>query len=59
MTTEKIDTLVVGAGQAGVAMSEHLTKLGVPHLVLERDLLTDKLVSLLLDLISRLLKGLS
>ncbi|AYF87493.1 FAD-dependent oxidoreductase [Pseudomonas sp. DY-1] len=33
----EIDTLVVGAGQAGVAMSEHLTKLGVPHLVLERN----------------------
>ncbi|MDP7612124.1 MAG: NAD(P)/FAD-dependent oxidoreductase, partial [Nitrospinaceae bacterium] len=31
-----IDTLVVGAGQAGVAMSEHLSKHGVPHLVLER-----------------------
>ncbi len=38
MTVEKIqiDTLVVGAGQAGVAMSEHLGKLGVPHLVVER-----------------------
>ncbi|ODP32685.1 NAD(P)/FAD-dependent oxidoreductase [Pandoraea sp. ISTKB] len=34
--TPSIDTLVVGAGQAGVAMSEHLSKLGVPHLVLER-----------------------
>jgi putative flavoprotein involved in K+ transport len=34
--TTSIDTLVVGAGQAGVAMSEHLSKLGVPHLVLER-----------------------
>ncbi|KPA90122.1 flavin-containing monooxygenase [Pseudomonas asplenii] len=32
----EIDTLVVGAGQAGVAMSEHLSKQGVPHLVLER-----------------------
>src|SRR6218665_403842 len=32
----EIDTLVVGAGQAGVAISEHLSKLGVPHLVLER-----------------------
>ncbi|MGY2168295.1 flavin-containing monooxygenase [Pseudomonas gingeri] len=32
----EIDTLVVGAGQAGVAMSEHLSRLGVPHLVLER-----------------------
>ncbi|WP_412462097.1 flavin-containing monooxygenase [Pseudomonas sp. SC11] len=31
-----IDTLVVGGGQAGVAISEHLSKLGVPHLVLER-----------------------
>ncbi|WP_060843924.1 flavin-containing monooxygenase [Pseudomonas sp. St29] len=39
MTVEQqmqVDTLVVGAGQAGVAMSEHLSKLGVPHLVLER-----------------------
>lgn len=34
--TTSIDTLVVGAGQAGVAMSEHLTRAGVPHLVLER-----------------------
>lgn len=33
----EIDTLVVGAGQAGVAISEHLSKLGVPHLVLERN----------------------
>lgn len=32
----EIDTLVVGAGQAGVAMSEHLSTLGIPHLVLER-----------------------
>ena len=32
-----IDTLVVGGGQAGVAMSEHLSALGVPHVVLERD----------------------
>jgi putative flavoprotein involved in K+ transport len=33
----EIDTLVVGAGQAGVAMSEHLSKLAIPHLVLERN----------------------
>ncbi|WP_428661601.1 flavin-containing monooxygenase [Reyranella sp.] len=32
-----IDTLVVGAGQAGIAMSEHLSRNAVPHLVLERD----------------------
>ncbi|MGO2452182.1 flavin-containing monooxygenase [Pseudomonas taetrolens] len=39
MTIDKIiiDTLVIGAGQAGVAMSEHLSKQGVPHLVLERN----------------------
>ncbi|MDC0172970.1 NAD(P)/FAD-dependent oxidoreductase [Gammaproteobacteria bacterium] len=37
MTIEKTDTVVVGGGQAGVAISEHLTKLGVPHVVLERD----------------------
>jgi putative flavoprotein involved in K+ transport len=36
MSAEKVDTLVVGGGQAGLAMSEHLSKCGVPHLVLER-----------------------
>lgn len=37
-----IDTLVVGAGQAGVAVSEHLTRLKVPHLVLERDRIAEQ-----------------
>src|SRR5690625_2721254 len=36
MSVEKVDTLVVGGGQAGLAMSEHLSKSEVPHLVLER-----------------------
>lgn len=36
MTAEKIDTLVIGAGQAGLATSRHLGAHGVPHLVLER-----------------------
>jgi putative flavoprotein involved in K+ transport len=36
MPVEKTDVLVVGAGQAGVAMSEHLGRAGIPHLVLER-----------------------
>lgn len=36
MSVEKIDTLVVGAGQAGIALSEHLAKHGVPFLVLEK-----------------------
>lgn len=38
----EIDTLVIGAGQAGVAMSEHLGHLGVPHLVLERDRIAER-----------------
>ena len=42
MAIEKIDTLVVGAGQAGVAMSEHLSNLGVPHLVLESDRIAER-----------------
>ncbi|MCG3784247.1 flavin-containing monooxygenase [Delftia acidovorans] len=33
---QTINTLVVGAGQAGIAASEHLSQLGVEHLVLER-----------------------
>lgn len=36
MAAEKINTIVVGAGQAGIAMSEHLGNNAVPHLVLER-----------------------
>lgn len=42
MTIEKVDTLVVGAGQAGVALSEHLSKSGVPHLVLERHRIAER-----------------
>jgi len=36
MSVEQIDTLVIGAGQSGIAMSEHLSDMKVPHLVLER-----------------------
>ena len=42
MAVQEIDTLVVGAGQAGVAMSEHLGKLGIPHLVLERSRIAER-----------------
>ena len=42
MSVEKIDTLVVGGGQAGLAMSEHLSKCGVPHLVLERHRIAER-----------------
>ena len=37
MPDETIDTLIVGAGQAGIAMSEHLGRRDVPHLVLEKN----------------------
>jgi len=33
---QRIDTLVVGGGQAGIAMSEHLSNNGIAHLVLEK-----------------------
>jgi putative flavoprotein involved in K+ transport len=42
MSVERIDTLVVGAGQAGVAMTEHLSACGVPHLVLERNRIAER-----------------
>lgn len=37
MTISKLDTLVIGGGQAGLAMSAHLTKRGMPHMIVERD----------------------
>src|SRR6202000_1517608 len=42
MSSPEIDVLVVGAGQAGVAMSEHLNGYGVPHLVLERHRIAER-----------------
>ena len=39
---EKIEALVVGAGQAGIAMSEHLGKAGIPHVVLERSRIAER-----------------
>jgi len=42
MVIEKVETLVVGGGQAGIAMSEHLTRSGVDHLVLERDRIAER-----------------
>ena len=42
MPKEKIDTLIVGGGQAGLAMSEHLSNSGVPHLILERDRIAER-----------------
>lgn len=42
MAVEQIDTLVVGGGQAGIAMSEHLGRCGVAHLVLERHRIAER-----------------
>jgi putative flavoprotein involved in K+ transport len=42
MSVEKIEALVVGAGQAGLAMSGHLGQRGVNHLVLERSRIAER-----------------
>ncbi|GAA4219974.1 putative flavoprotein involved in K+ transport [Sagittula marina] len=42
MSIETTEVLVVGAGQAGVAMSEHLGKAGIPHIVLERSRIAER-----------------
>ncbi len=42
MAIEHVNTLVVGGGQAGLAMSEHLGKLDVEHLILERDRIAER-----------------
>lgn len=36
------EVLVIGAGQSGIATSEHLTTAGIDHLVLERDRIAEK-----------------
>lgn len=42
MSIEVIDTLIVGAGQAGLAMSEHLSAQGVSHIVVERSRIVER-----------------
>lgn len=42
MATEKVEALVIGGGQAGIAASEHLSKLGVSHVVLERGRIAER-----------------
>lgn len=42
MVREMLETLVIGAGQAGIAASEHLTNLGISHLVLERGRIAER-----------------
>lgn len=42
MQPDRVETLIVGGGQAGIAMSEHLGQCGVPHLVLERHRIAER-----------------
>ncbi len=42
MQVEKTDTLIVGGGQAGLAMSAHLKQAGIAHLILERDRIAER-----------------
>ena len=42
MSIEEAEVIVVGGGQAGIAMSEHLSNAGVPHVILERGRIAEK-----------------
>ena len=42
MCAEKIHTVVIGAGQAGLAASAHLSERGVAHVVLERHRIAER-----------------
>jgi putative flavoprotein involved in K+ transport len=39
---ERVETVIIGGGQAGLAMSYHLSQLGLEHLVLERARVADR-----------------
>ena len=40
--TDKTNTLIVGGGQAGLAVSAHLQKCGVKHLIIEKDRIAER-----------------
>jgi putative flavoprotein involved in K+ transport len=42
MSVTAVETLIIGGGQAGLAMSAHLSKLGTPHLLLERHRIAER-----------------
>lgn len=42
MSFEKIETLIVGGGQAGLAMSEHLSHHSATHLIVERQRIVER-----------------
>jgi putative flavoprotein involved in K+ transport len=42
MPAERVETLVIGGGQAGLAMSHQLKQRGLPHLVVERHRIAER-----------------
>jgi putative flavoprotein involved in K+ transport len=42
MPVEQVETLVIGGGQAGLAMSHMLSQRGLAHLVLERQRIAER-----------------
>ena len=38
---QKINTVVVGGGQAGLAISEHLNNNNIPHIIFEKNRLVE------------------
>jgi putative flavoprotein involved in K+ transport len=42
MSAVNVETLIIGGGQAGLAMSEHLSKRGKPHLIVERHRIAER-----------------
>ena len=42
MRTEFIDTLIIGGGQAGLAMSHMLNQRGCPSIVVERNRIAER-----------------
>ncbi|MFN8146896.1 MAG: FAD-dependent monooxygenase [Candidatus Nanopelagicales bacterium] len=42
MADESVDVVVIGAGQAGIATSEHLRRHGIEHVVLERGRIAER-----------------
>jgi putative flavoprotein involved in K+ transport len=42
MSVVRVETLIIGGGQAGLAMSEHLSKRGKSHLIVERHRIAER-----------------
>jgi len=42
MSVVKVETLIIGGGQAGLAMSEHLSKRAASHLIVERHRIAER-----------------